>query len=130
MANELKPVFEALRDRLRKHASSLQAGKDTAECYTLQAPTGPATLKMWKGKMKSPVIPVAWVEIKKNYVSYHLMGVYGNPKLLDGCSAKLKARMQGKSCFNFNSVDEPLFRELGLLTSASIVGMKKMGFTA
>jgi len=61
-------------------------------------------------------------------VSFHLMGVYGNPKLLDGCSEDLRARMQGKSCFNFKNADEALFAELERLTADSIAGMKKAGF--
>lgn len=56
------------------------------------------------------------VEIKKNYVSYHLMPVYMNPGLLDDLSPELRKRMQGKSCFNFNKVDEKLFSDLRELT--------------
>ena len=67
---------------------------------------------------------VAWVQTGKTYVAYHLMGVYGNPKLLQACSPALKARMQGKSCFNFTKIDEPLFRELADLTARSLAGMK------
>jgi hypothetical protein len=33
-------------------------------------------------------------------------------------SADLKKRMQGKSCFNFKTVEEPLFKELATLTKA------------
>jgi hypothetical protein len=40
------------------------------------------------------------VQIKKNYVIYHLMPVYLNPGLLEGMSPGLRKRMQGKSCFN------------------------------
>jgi hypothetical protein len=47
-----------------------------------------------------------------------------------GVSEQLLARMQGKSCFNFKAVDEELFGELEKLTSRSIQGMKKAGFTA
>jgi hypothetical protein len=54
--------------------------------------------------MKRPIIPVAWVQIGKAYVSYHLMGVSGNAKLCDTLSAKLKARMEGQTCFNFKAV--------------------------
>ena len=103
---------------------------DTNEHYGLEAATGPATLKAWGGKMKSPTIPVAWVQVGKAYVSFHLMGVYGNPKLLDVCSSELKAHMQGKSCFNFKIVDEPLFQELARLTADSLTAMRKAGFTA
>ena len=56
------------------------------------------------------------VQIKKNYVSYHLMPVYAQPDLLNGVSEGLKNRMQGKSCFNFTQPDEGLFAELGRLT--------------
>lgn len=46
------------------------------------------------------------VEIKKNYVSAHLMPVYVHPELLEDVSEPLRKRMQGKSCFNFKKVDE------------------------
>lgn len=105
-------VFERLRDILKTHAKNFTVSANTPDHYGLQAPVGPATVTAWRGKMKSPVISVAWIKIEKSYVSFHLMGVYGNPKLLDGCSADLMARMQGKSCFNFKTVDEPLFKEL------------------
>ena len=53
---------------------------------------------------------------RKNYVSYHLMPVYAFPDLLKKVSPELKARMQGKSCFNFKEVDDKLFAELARLT--------------
>jgi hypothetical protein len=53
---------------------------------------------------------------RKRYVSYHLMPVYAFPDLLKGASPALKKRMQGKSCFNFTTVDEKLFDELAKLT--------------
>ena len=55
------------------------------------------------------------VVINKNYVSYHLMPVYVNPKLLEDISSELKKRMQGKSCFNFKSIDKNLFNELSII---------------
>ena len=45
------------------------------------------------------------------------MGVYFEPALLKGISPELKKRMQGKSCFNFKTVDKALFKELGELTA-------------
>lgn len=59
---------------------------------------------------------VAGTRPGKRYVSFYLMGVYARPQLLDGMSPALRARMQGKSCFNFNRVDEALFAELSALT--------------
>jgi hypothetical protein len=58
----------------------------------------------------------------KNYDSFYLMSVYATPDLLKGMSPDLKKRMQGKSCFNFKTVEESLFQELATLTKA---GFKK-----
>ena len=80
--------------------------------------------------MKKAMIPVAWVQIGKTYVSYHLMGVYENARLRDGMSKGLKARMQGKTCFNFKSHDEALFKELEGLTAQCIAGFRNSGFIA
>ncbi len=60
----------------------------------------------------------------KNYVSFHLFPVYMFPDLLDGISEELKARMQGKSCFNFRAPDAVLFRELAALTKEGLARMK------
>jgi hypothetical protein len=68
------------------------------------------------------------VQIKKRYVSYHLMPVYVNPTLLEGISPDLKKRMQGKSCFNFTSSDALLFEELAALTEASFRDYQKKGY--
>ena len=63
---------------------------------------------------------VAATRLGKRYVSFYLMGVYGQPELLDGMSPELRRRMQGKSCFNFTKVDDALFAELATLTQRSI----------
>lgn len=128
MSPDFQPVFTRLRAILQQHAGRFTVTPDAPDRYGLEAPVGQATIEAWRGKMKSSSIPVAWVQVGKAYVSYHLMGVYGNPKLLAGCSQKLKARMQGKSCFNFTAVDEPLFEELERLTAESLTGMSKAGY--
>ena len=73
-------------------------------------------------------MPIAWVQIGKAYVSYHLMPIYACPRLLDGFSPKLKASMQGKSCFNFKTLDEPLFTELDHLTTHSFAVFKNSDY--
>jgi hypothetical protein len=55
------------------------------------------------------------VQIKKNYVSYHLMPIFVNPKLLAGISPELKS-LQGKSCLNLKEVGKKIFGELSDLT--------------
>lgn len=44
-------------------------------------------------------------QIRKNYVSFHIMPVYVFPELLEDIG-NLRKRMQGKSCFNFTSLDD------------------------
>lgn len=68
------------------------------------------------------------VQIKKRYVSYHLMPVYVNPELLEGMSPSLKKRMHGKSCFNFTAEDASLLKELAELTEAGFMDYRKRGY--
>ena len=48
------------------------------------------------------------------------MPVYIFPDLLEGLSDGLKKRMQGKSCFNFTTLDKALVAELAQLTTTGI----------
>jgi len=41
---------------------------------------------------------------------------------------KLRARMQGKSCFNFKTLDEALFKELETVTAEGFAMCRKAGF--
>lgn len=52
------------------------------------------------------------VQVKKSYVSFHLMPIYDFPELVKDISPALKKRMQGKSCFNFKQTESELFVEL------------------
>lgn len=54
--------------------------------------------------------------LKKSYVAYHLMPLYAHPGLADGLSSALTKRRQGKTCFNFKTVDPSHFAELAELT--------------
>lgn len=65
------------------------------------------------------------VEIKKNYVSYHLVPLYVRPELLENLSPTLKKRMQGKACFNFTKTDTETLKELGNLTQKGFEAFKK-----
>ncbi len=128
MSSSFHPIFFRLREILQKNSGLLIIQTDKPDHYGLEAETGPATLKVWHGKLKSPVIPVAWVQTKKAYVSYHLMGIYMNTRLLKNISNELMARMQGKTCFNFKKIDEALFKELDQLTAQSIASFRKAGY--
>ena len=65
------------------------------------------------------------VEIKKNYVSFHLVPLYYFPELLDNISPELKKRLTGKACFNFKKPDETIFADLENLTKAGFETFKQ-----
>ena len=122
-------VFDSLKSVLNKHAAALAVSDDTLTKYCLEAPVGPATLQAWGGKVRRRQIPVAWVEIGKSYVSYHLMGI-AIPTVHAAMSKALKARMQGTTCFNFTANEPALFSELDTLTGASIAAFRKAAIIA
>jgi hypothetical protein len=116
---DLAPVYAALRALLAPYATRLDAKRDTAT-------------ELWVDtrhvqKNGKPLFFAA-VQVKKSYVSFHLMPVYLAPDLLDATSPDLRARMQGKSCFNFKSVEPKLFGELGALTKAGYASYEEQGF--
>lgn len=65
------------------------------------------------------------VEIKKNYVSFHLVPVYFFPELLNPISPGLKKRLTGKACFNFKKPDDAVFTDLENLTKESFEAFKQ-----
>ena len=127
-SSEFETVFNRLKKILQNHKENFTVKPDTNSSYGLQGKPGPATIKVWGGKMKKPVMPVAWIEIGKAYVSYHVMGLYTNTALQNSMSKELKARMQGKTCFNFKNINEELFKELEQITVEAIDDFEKMGY--
>ena len=128
MSAKFSPVFAKLRELLGAHAEGFAVTENSETRYGLEAPVGTATIRSWGGKVKLKTIPIAWVSVGKGYVSYHLMGLPGNAKLLASLSTELRAHMQGQSCFNFKEADDALFKELAAVTSESLRGMRKAGF--
>lgn len=111
-------VFERLKGIMQTYEPDLRINENQAEKYSLPEPFMPQYKKdLWFGK----------VEIGKRYVSYHLITVYMYPDRLDGISEGLRKRMQGKSCFNFSTVNEPLFGELADLTRRSVDRLRTTG---
>ena len=66
------------------------------------------------------------VKIGKRYVSFHLMPVYVHPDLLDEMSPELRKRMQGKSCFNFKTIEAAQVKELEALTKKGFKQFEKI----
>ena len=116
---DLTPVFGELRALLLPYASKLDAKQDDDRQLYLDT--------RHVQKNKKPLFFAA-VQVKKSFVSFHLMPVYLQPNLLAGLSPRLRARMQGKSCFNFAEVDPPLLQELAALTQAGFSSYEAQGW--
>ncbi len=117
-SDQYQVAFQRLREILAKHAGKLRVAADEPRHYCLEVVDSPKFKKSY---------PAAWVKTVKSYVGYHFMPIYMFPELREGLSNRLKARMQGKSCFNFNAVDDELFRELEELTERGFAMAKKAG---
>ena len=113
-------VFARLRKILAAHAARLVVVHDQPDHYCLN------TTRVHP-KNQQPLMFAA-VRTGKNYVSFHLMPVYCAPALQASISPALKKRMQGKACFNFTAIDEPLFAELAGLTARGLKAFAMVGF--
>ena len=112
-------VFDALKALLLPFDEKMERVTDEPQHYYLN------TRHIMKNN--KPLFFAA-IKVNKRYVSFHLMPVYVFPELLNDTSPQLKARMQGKSCFNFKQVDPHLFSELGHLVEAGANAYKKAGY--
>ena len=104
----LRSILDPYRDQLESTRSS---GVDT-----LSRPGG------------APEDFFAGVRVGKRYVSYYLMPIYALPDLVANISPELGRRMQGKSCFNFTTVDENLMTELDALTKRSFAHFTNVAY--
>ena len=121
MSPQFEVIFARLRQILEPHSARLKVTADAPDHYCLEVAFSPKLKKAF---------PVAWVKVGKAYVSYHFMPVYMFPKLRERMSKKLRARMQGKSCFNFKVSDETLFKELEEVTTEGFALCGKAGFVS
>ena len=109
-ADEFGRLYERFKTMLAPYAARMHVAGDGPDMYGVDmAPEGERDPSTW----------FAGIRLGKRYVSYYLMPIYVQPSLLDGISPELRRRMQGKSCFNFAKVDEPLLAELEALTKKS-----------
>ncbi len=112
---DFSPVFNALRPVLMKYAKRLFVKADKPDNYYLETKS-----RSYQGERMF----FGGVRVGKAYVSFHLMPVYSYPELLKGIPAGLKRCMQGKSCFNFTSVEPKVIEQLAHLVEA---GFQKFG---
>ena len=110
-------TFKTLRGILKPHAKRLLVQADTPALYTL-------ALRDVNDRVGRPMF-FGCVRKGKAYVSYHLMGFYGNPGLVKKLSPGLRRRMQGKTCFNFTTIDSDHVKELTAVTKRSVARFNK-----
>jgi hypothetical protein len=126
-SESLQDVFTQLKQMLQQQARGFPVAEDSAARFVIDAEPGPATLRSWRGELRRARIPVAWVEIRKAYVSYHLMSA-AMPQVRGTLSKPLAARLQGQTCFNFTASDAALFRELAAATARGLAAFREGGF--
>ena len=114
--SSFQSVFETLKAILQAFEPHLVVRADGKGEYVLYTPYAPAYKKeVFFGSVK----------IYKSYVSFQLMPVYVFPDLLAGVPPKLRARMQGKSCFNFKVLEPWQVKELARLSKVGFARFKK-----
>ncbi len=117
-SKEFLSTFNSLKEILKKYEKHFKVTSNKIDAYNLYVG--------YSEKYKRDTY-FGGVVVNKNYVSYHLMPVYVNPKLLESISAELKKRMQGKSCFNFTTIDKKLLKDLSNLTKKGFEFYKTNG---
>ncbi len=115
----LEAIFASIRPLFAKHQAACVVLHDEPQRYYLgsQEVRAKDGYRTWFGG----------VEVKKAYVSAHLIPVYFHPDLLNDISDGLRRRMQGKSCFNFKKLEAELFQELGRLIDAGAARFRADG---
>ncbi len=116
--DQFQDTFVALKAILKPYEPGMAVQTDEPTDFCLNT-----------GKLlrKRPVMFGA-VRTGKSYVSFHLMPVYGCPDLVAGLSDALRARMQGKACFNFKTIEPALLQELTHLTEQGYRAFKRAGY--
>ena len=110
-------TFKTLRALLKTYERHFVVVVDKAGKYYLSTKTSKT--------VSGAAIWFGGTEIKKNYVSFHLIPVYAAPALLKTVSPSLLKRMQGKSCFNFTTIEPAHVDELEALTKRGFDGFIK-----
>jgi hypothetical protein len=118
-ARDLRGTFTVLKGLLVPYASRLHTTQDSEYFYMLDGE--------YAAEFKRTMF-FGGVQIRRAYVSLHLMPVYTNPELLGAVSDALKKRMQGRSCFNFVRPERDLLVELSALIDRGFVLYERLGW--
>ncbi|HXG26666.1 MAG TPA: hypothetical protein VNL94_07435 [Candidatus Binatia bacterium] len=109
MSTDLAAVEARLRSIFDPYRARLTVAREGPDGIYLE----------WPGHEGSPWGYVGGTRLGKRYVSFYLMAASTGD--LEGLiSDALQKRRQGKSCFNFTTIDDPLLAELEALTARAI----------
>ena len=111
-------TFQTLRSILERNRGQMKVMVDTDTEFSVASPT-------MTDRTGRPLFAAA-VQVKKSYVSYHLMPIYMDRALMAIVSAALRKRMQGKACFNFKTIERSEAKELGTLTKKALASFKNL----
>ena len=116
----MSPVFDALKAILQPHADRLVVTVDEADHYSLDTrhvmPNGKV---LWFGGVPRR---------QALCLSYHLMPIYVDAALSDSVGETLAARRQGKSCFNFRTLEQIPVAALADLTGRGVRDYERRGY--
>jgi len=116
---DFRSTFAVLKALLTPYAERLHPTHDTETFYMLDG----EYVSDFKRAMT-----FGGVQIRRAYVSFHLLPVYSHPELLSVVSDALKKRMQGKSCFNFVRPERELLVELSALVDSGFSLYERLGW--
>lgn len=119
LETDKKIIFDSLKSILNGYSSQLIVVTNEDDSYHLDT--------NFIMPNKKPMFFAA-TKINKNNVSFHLMPVYVKSELLDQISEPLKKRMQGKSCFNFKTLETNLIDDLKTLTKSGYDSYVEQGY--
>jgi hypothetical protein len=112
-------TFRVLKGLFVPYASRLHATQDSDTFYMLDGE--------YATEFKRTMF-FGGVQIRRAYVSFHLMPIYTNPELLGSVSDALKKRIHGRSCFNFTRPERELLVELSALVDRGFALYERLGW--
>jgi hypothetical protein len=107
-------VFDTLAALLRPYADRLSVKIDDERQLYLEESVSTGKPQMF-----------AAVQAKASYIALHVFPLYVCPALLGSVSATLLSRMQGKSCFNFKTLDQLPETEVADLLQAAFASLEQ-----
>jgi hypothetical protein len=130
---DLLPVYDELRRRLSTYAAGFRETSNLTDANAATSRKADVPDDLTYGLLGAPTKTspdgqwFAGVKVQRRYVSYYLMSVYMGAVPEGGISPGLAKRRQGKSCFNFTTVDDALFDELEELTAVGKAEFERLG---